>query len=818
MELRMRHLIYPSNLYAMLEYVFLFTVCIFFSCPDGVIRMRRVGNSSGRKCTTSNNSIAHLFILFRFICKLWLMSRFKRLPRLAEVLENHKYLVYSDDNTGGHNLSFLGINIDQFISCKRETYAEFGMVLKPSQHYHSIGTGRLNPKHSFLGSSFHYWEAMDCYVPYPRMNYIASSLKFGEKKLPPEDLFAKVIALIILTCMEPKMFEELSSFLNFLRRKYSKIYNNLPESWLIMVKSCKDISMSWLLKSLGRESGKSMVDGGVIFNHILNMNKVARKEKILKNLGDKMGFSTEDVAWLTKSLDPFHDVPVQHLTGYPDGCNSNTVVQTIKKSFTVEKSTNLGTSSTWGFMLRMDDHLVKEDTTHSVLQNQLLIVGDDNVPYPQYGGISQVQFTSTTNLPLYTGRSGVAGVSNVIVDAPETSTSSNYIRGRSRCIARGFEIHNTTAEIYKQGTITSFQMPSTIDSLSVYEFGDGVTVPDEQEKIKSKSRKVTLPGNFTAIGQKSCRLVQAPPASVADAVILPGSLQWEAKDGAMMVQKQTTMENNMSYRDFTSVIILPDESLFPPDEFTDQVAVYVPTPDPIDSNPAYAVADKVSWAEGTNLPNDSATLLFQSNKRIPFNTMGVIVSGLNDQSTFTVNYIEVIERLPGWSEGDLIVLATPSPKRCDKIMRLYSLIVNELPTAVPVCENGFGDWFCGIVDSIVSTVSSIGRPLMGAAKGWTEARNEPAQQNTFVPPPKQIQQQQQQPRPQLQRQMTIKQQSLKPWHKDFVPVQREKTLQRQLTKTQVEQKILKGKAKKERAKLNRAKTLGNISRPVNFDL
>ena len=158
-----------------------FWYCAWFSifnlvlCPDGVVRQRQTGNGSGSNNTTADNSIFHLLVVFRFIFKLW--KRYQgRYPTLSEVLDNHRYNIYSDDAVGGHNISlFPDLTLDEFYSMKVSTYLEFGLILKPAQHYLTVrpDLGRISPKHSFLGSYFYYDEKLRFYVPYPRVEKIS---------------------------------------------------------------------------------------------------------------------------------------------------------------------------------------------------------------------------------------------------------------------------------------------------------------------------------------------------------------------------------------------------------------------------------------------------------------------------------------------------------------------------------------------------------------------------------------------------------------------------------------------------------------------
>jgi hypothetical protein len=749
-EFRNKHLICPDELVPMREYTTQHTVRPLVICPDGVLRFRPTGNCSGSNNTCADNSILHVRVIFRWICKVHLRD-FGCLPSLKICLSKNNSAIYSDDQLTTFQKKYYSSTNLEILMDKVSSYKDNGFELKPKQEYSSESYDRIDKNHSFLGSSFLYDDISQSYIPFPRLGKLCSSLLYIPEEKPVECVFAKSIMIAILACPCKELFQICQKFMHFMAAIIKEKNLVIPESYRQMLETVESESRCFLNLVLGRQGRWSKIRELIKQQRMEGrmdlkepMKKVARKEKILKALGDRMGVSDEDIAWFTKSLDPFHDVPVQHLQGYPDGANTNTIVQTVKQSFTIERNGNLATSKTWGFMLRMDDHQLKEDCVQAELIAQNVTLGTPfGVDYPQYGGITEVQFTSTTNDPLYAGLPNTAGSTNVIVNNVATSTDPSYVKGRSRVIARGFEIHNTTAEIEKQGTITSFQMPSTLESESVYNFVSGVSVAQNKEKLKFKElQKVGLPGNFKAIGQKTARLVQLPPDSVGNAVILPGSLQWEAKDGAMMVQKMNTTDNDFTYRDFSSVILLPDESEFPPTTVTDSLIIYTPRPDlTTDSSVPYEIIESSSWAHTGDALNDSAELLFETNKRIPYQTIGLIASGLGDNSTFTVNWIEVIERCPTWSEKDLIVLATPSPKRCDSILRLYSLVANELPVAVPVSENGFGDWFCGVVDSVVNTLSTIGKPLMGAVRGYQEEREkqrtviQPAQTGTYLQSP-----------------------------------------------------------------------------------
>lgn len=251
---RIRFLKYTILQYGMLCYVFAFILYSFVICPDGVIRMRQTGNDSGRNNTTVDNSMAHIPILFRFCCRLWLASRFRRLPSLDEILTYHSFCVYSDDAFAAHCLSYLDINIDTYGRIAVEVYREFGLTLKPKQTLYTLRTveGRMDPRHSFLGSYFYWSEECETFVPYPRIQKICSSLFYKEKGLSNDLIIIRTLALMILSAPEPWLYQELSRFLDFLLDTIPHSIDLLSESWISTIEAARLRPELWFVSTLGR--------------------------------------------------------------------------------------------------------------------------------------------------------------------------------------------------------------------------------------------------------------------------------------------------------------------------------------------------------------------------------------------------------------------------------------------------------------------------------------------------------------------------------------------------------------------------------------
>jgi hypothetical protein len=127
------------------------------------------------------------------------------------------------------------------------------------------------------------------------------------------------------------------------------------------------------------------------------------------------------------------------------------------------------------------------------------------------------------------------------------------------------------------------------------------------------------------------------------------------------------------------------------------------------------------------------TPTFLEQKFIPYNPCGAIITGLNDQSTFTLNWIETFERTINSDQKDLIILAQPSAPVNFQALELYSAVWRDLPVGVPVEENGLGEWFLGVCDSIAECVADIGRPILGAVTGYQNTRKAPVVAPPVVP-------------------------------------------------------------------------------------
>jgi len=147
-----------------------------FLTHDGSLFQRKCGNPSGSGSTTEDNCVAHVIIVFRLFIKLY-FEYYGRMPTLSDILANVDVGLFGDDNTGGCNSEFFGIENElHFSESLIANYSFYSLVVKPKACSVELGVGDC--KVSFLG--------LRC-LGAPHYNYIPniakilSSITYGSK-------------------------------------------------------------------------------------------------------------------------------------------------------------------------------------------------------------------------------------------------------------------------------------------------------------------------------------------------------------------------------------------------------------------------------------------------------------------------------------------------------------------------------------------------------------------------------------------------------------------------------------------------------------
>jgi hypothetical protein len=371
--------------------------------------------------------------------------------------------------------------------------------------------------------------------------------------------------------------------------------------------------------------------------------------------------------WLTMALDPFHDWN-QPIAGYPDADGSATIVQCFQYSTDISSPANA-----------YDAHVFINPAFGYNDNNEVSVLGNE------------VYLTQTANDHNYTD--GIISVVTADVNellAPGDGLAYNPTNGsfatlgnwqdlvtpNSRVIGLGFEVINTTAEIYRQGTCTCYRMP--------------------ESEVQTMSTVVNAAN--TASASMPIVKIREAPSNVASASYLHGTTQWAAAEGAYVVGTQQSIVNPITGVTKNPVLRTTSGYL---------------------ANGEFGHLTKVSLDAATK---PSTCNIPYAMKLIPFNISGVMMTGLSKETTLHIRLRVYVERAPALGANDrtLAVLATPSAAYDANCLKVYSEIVSRMPVACPVSMNAFADWWrviSGLARAVAVPVGTFFGGPAGAAFG-----------------------------------------------------------------------------------------------------
>jgi len=502
--------------------------------------------------------------------------------------------------------------------------------------------------------------------------------------------------------------------------------------------------------------------------------KVLRAEKILDRVQQRTGMSDDGKKWLIAVLDPMHDekidcngypdretnpsvvhvikqsTPVQSpfantkIWGFhafiDDYLLNNTAVQTADQKFVA--------------------NAVSYDSQGGN-PTRTLGVGGLNIVYHDYTTTPQA-----TDITIVDSTSGGPN-QNQLVQLQIDPLS--FVAGKLRTLSQGLEVVNTTPELYRGGSLAVYEQPTSrhdpVNMILSYtaatlakelsQYPESLlffkTEEAEVSSCMSKSEEEpemmcyadfmalkTFPKVFSAYlveksplnkrvikflgdqktlttyvshpGDGTITLDVMPPMSLAEALLLPGTQQWDAVEGAYIVQTMNSMENPPSFPTCEGTLYVANELAWP-------IAGFV------NSQPSVTTPFLTFLRlGGTISPTGDKFSFFDWNHKAPFNRKGVIVTGQQPSATFTLNYNTIIERIISSQDKSLATLAKTSPCEDYIATQLYSEICQKIPIGVKFKDNDFGDWFLGVVDQVADVVSAVGKPIMAATDMYKSNR------------------------------------------------------------------------------------------------
>lgn len=335
--------------------------------------------------------------------------------------------------------------------------------------------------------------------------------------------------------------------------------------------------------------------------------------------------------------DPYHDKNLR-LSGYPDGLSVTSTLRRQAGQTTISCPFPLTAGLSWDFLVFTTPMHYKTPMQRRQSQGvanglfgssiMRLMVGPVNVLYRLYdkdGNMTNWQVT------------------------PLGDDLDNQSMGPTRTVALAYELHNTTAEIYKSGSLTSYRNNVECDRVD----------------LMMNSQVMDIPISLT-------RLLTLSP-TLERVQMLPNCRTWEASDGVYSVSLPTP-DNPYCSSSFQNICIYN----------------------------GLEIEDDI-WCFST----DRETTMPCWSK---LSTTGTLSSKItNVHQTFTLDYRQVLEIAPIIG-SPLLAYATTSPARNPVFLELYEKIFNSLECAVPVHYNSAGEWFRRIsrlVKEHLPTVISI---------------------------------------------------------------------------------------------------------------
>jgi hypothetical protein len=411
----------------------------------------------------------------------------------------------------------------------------------------------------------------------------------------------------------------------------------------------------------------------------MSQTAIAAGDRQMERISGELGISDAGREWLTAALDPYHDTALR-ICGYPDIEESPSVVQVVKSSFDLVKPAAAG-SGNWDCHISSFPWLTTSGLlplTSTPQANNGAIHWDPTIGLNgTLGGVMVDSVPSTT--PTFqmndTGSATFFSLDGTALGTPN-GINRQYAIGEWRQIAHGFEVINTTSELNIQGLVTAYAAPfPQRNSKSVLGL-DAATIAASTPPILTTGDVMVLEASM-------------PPTNVAQAMLLPGTRQWKAKEGAYIVPR-------MNNQDLAVGI--------------DNTGVYLHSnTDPVSQDFIVGVSLRNYNVPSTGTPLFAVLAATNTNMyTTDFNFGGAYFTGLSNSTTLTVNIIRTFERFPSVqlaSDAQLVVLASPSPKYDPQAMEAYSVASARMPVGVPQRMNGLGDWFREAVQEIRNTVA-----------------------------------------------------------------------------------------------------------------
>jgi len=188
-------------------------------------------------------------------------------------------------------------------------------------------------------------------------------------------------------------------------------------------------------------------------------------------------------------------------------------------------------------------------------------------------------------------------------------------------------------------------------------------------------------------------LYNMPPSSLAQAMLLSGSRQWKAIDGAYVVVPFLGQDNPPTVVSYTQPFFEGNA---------------------LDTDADVVNTTTLCGPEAIIGGTSTQPAIWEGVRLEPTHMAGIIFTGLSPTSTLTLNVNMYYETFPS-PYSELVTLARPSCVYDSAALELLSSVLSSVPVGVPAGENWDGEWWADIVDLLLPLAPAVGAVLGGPA-------------------------------------------------------------------------------------------------------
>lgn len=659
-----------------IQHIYRNAINTLVATDEGNIIIKKGGMCSGYVNTVSDNTL----ILYKNLALAWIQNAPQDMNTYACFEDNTSKALVGDDNTWT-------------VSDEAHPFFNATTVIKS---WSRIGirttTDSMEPRPAkeldFLSAHTIFMHGKA--VPLYDRNKLMVSLLYAPKKdFTPETTLGRAGALMLVGWTDQTFRKFVRTFIRWLIEKFDKVLFN-DTRWILAkttIHSDERLQALWLGTTAFTLKGQSYLESKERSekpNKSAMQGSISRAERLMtKWVGDgKITEAGKD--FLVAAMDPFHDTQLKELQGWPDLEVGASVVRCIKQTMNISATSGGAAAATtpWDCHVALLPWLSAQTFDVTASRSGNVFTFDSAVANSAAIGGLVAMGTFTTGTDVNWFPSSVAA-GNLL---GQLNLPATYEKGMGRVIGIGFEVVDTTADLYKQGSLVCYRQDETPKDSHLF-CGFDVTAGSGVSE-------------YDLVGT----LIRMPPVNTAQAMLFPGSRQWAAREGAYVTGVFHSNENPPFGAGYNCPILMDvDEDETMSANPANTTVLHIP-----ESKTSLLVArGGLNYSKGATPPC----------KLYPYHQSGIILSGLNPQSTFSVTMNVYYESFPNISEQEILVLATPSAEFDSNALNIYSHALSLMPVGVMVKENPFGEWFTDLVDTVSGFLSNVPGPIGMIAKG-----------------------------------------------------------------------------------------------------